>query len=372
MKTSVSTFAKFAVAIAVLCGALQSGIAQDTASPLNLTDGNRKVHILPLPGSTRSDAALAPGALTFHGGPVMSNVTTFAIYWMPPTLQNGSATTITSHYRAVQQALLEEYPGHGIGNNNTQYDSSCLIWSVWGEADDFHCNYLIQLNGTVDSYYVQNKGSLGGSYVDKSPYPSGGCTNPLTGGNCISDADLRAEIQKDLPALAKKGWTGSLNQMILVYTSSGEGSCFGDGLHAFDGCSYQAPPVYMGTGYCGYHSYIDNSGLAVIYSNEPYLDRSSCQAPWATSPSNDPAADSAASVASHELSEAITDPLINAWYQTGTYAEIGDLCNFNYGTNTWDLNKSGTYLANQLWDGVPFELQMQYDNHTGSCVQVGP
>ena len=89
------------------------------------------------------------------------------------------------------------------------------------------------------------------------------------------------------------------------------------------------------------------------------------------SPNNDRAADAAASVASHELTEAITDPLLNAWWGAG--GEIGDLClnwyspALTFGNNTWDGGK-----ANQMWDGSFFELQTEYDNHTSSCVQVGP
>ena len=83
-------------------------------------------------------------------------------------------------------------------------------------------------------------------------------------------------------------------------------------------------------------------------------------------PERRPIADTAATSASHELSEAITDPEGSAWYTASGY-EIGDLCAYNYGVNTWDSAK-----ANQMWNGRFYELQQEYDNHTGSCVQVGP
>jgi len=50
-------------------------------------------------------------------------------------------------------------------------------------------------------------------------------------------------------------------------------------------------------------------------------------------------------VATHELTEAITDPLLNAWYDAALN-EIGDLCAYQYGTNTWDSAR-----ANQMWNG---------------------
>jgi hypothetical protein len=104
----------------------------------------------------------------------------------------------------------------------------------------------------------------------------------------------------------------------------------------------------------------------VVYSNQPYADTNFCQVPGTPSPTGDPNADAAVSVASHELTEAITDPELNAWF-TAQGNEIGDLCNFVYGTNTWDSAK-----ANQMWNGRFYELQMEWDNHLKKCVQVGP
>jgi hypothetical protein len=69
---------------------------------------------------------------------------------------------------------------------------------------------------------------------------------------------------------------------------------------------------------------------------------------------------------SHEITEAITDPLENAWF-TASGQEGGDLCNQLFGPNSWD---SG--LANQMWNGHFYELQTEYDDHLDGCVQLGP
>ena len=342
--------------------------------PLTVSDENHAAHILPTLGSALLDKGQPTGApLIYHGGPIMHSVTTtstgpaepvtvYAILWNPASgkLQSGAATSMPLQYQFVEQDLVSTYLGHGIGNNNTQYYSTCATL-----VDDFHCVAL----GFKFLQYAENAGVPGGSYVETSNYPTPGCSDPLTGTNCISDAQIQAEIRK---VMTLKGWTGGLNHMFVLFTSSGEGSCFGSGGNG-DSCAYVPPPY--GDGYCGYHSYINASGSAIIYANLPYGNPTYCQIPGTPSPNNDPAADSAASVTSHELSEAITDPLINAWWEPAG-GEIGDKClNYSsssqtYGTNTWDL-QGGAYLANQMWGGF-YELQTEFDNHILGCVQVGP
>ena len=121
-------------------------------------------------------------------------------------------------------------------------------------------------------------------------------------------------------------------------------------------------------GYCAYHSFINTNntvGGVILYVNVPYPDPRGCFGNG-TSPNNEATADSAATAASHEITETITDPLLNAWF-TAQGNEIGDLCNQFFDVNTYDNG-----LANQSWNGFQFELQTEYDNHSGQCVQVGP
>src|SRR5579883_3052887 len=292
LKMHVKSAAILATAMGLL---LQGGaMAQD----LRASGGGHDVHIMPPPNSpahlahrldsnSLSNGILGGGpvaggptvgALTYHGGPIMQTVTSYAIFWVPPTLQTGAATSMTTHYQNVQTGLLSLYPGHGIDNNNTQYYSST------SSGFFFFTNY------------IQNSGSFGGSYVDTTPFPASGCSDPFTPGNCLTDAQIQAEVQN---VMAIKGWTGGLNKMFFVYTPSGEGSCQGPY------CAY--------TTYCAYHGYFSSGGNTVIYANMPYADPSACQLPGAGVPNGDSAADAEASVTSHELTEAITDPELNAW-----------------------------------------------------------
>jgi hypothetical protein len=59
-------------------------------------------------------------------------------------------------------------------------------------------------------------------------------------------------------------------------------------------------------------------------------------------------------------------PTAPTWYSS-TGAEIGDLCAWEFGTNAW-----GTSNANQSWNGHLYEIQLEWSNHTNSCLALGP
>jgi hypothetical protein len=261
----------------------------------------------------------------------MTNPTIYAIFWDPPNLQTGAATEMSVAYQPILKKMLRDYFAHGIDNNNTQY---------------------FQTIGTTT--YIHNTGTWGGAFVDTSPYPASGCTDLLTPGNCLTDIQLHHEIRK---VMALKGWTAGINHLFVLFTSQGEGSCVDSSNTA---CSYIR--------YCAYHSAFFNAvGNPIVYANEPYGDLTHCQLPNTPSPNSDPLADAAASIASHEVTESITDPLPPNGWMTAAGNEIGDLCAYNYGSMTWD---SGN--ANQMWNGDFYVLQQMFDNHVGGCVQVGP
>jgi len=269
------------------------------------------------------------GVLTYHNGPVMTKPVAYLIFWLPATgkLQNGNATSMSTQYQSVQTNMVKDYFGHSLSNNNTQY---------------------YQVSGTTKTY-IANSGSVAGTTIDTSSYPSpSACTDTVTPGNCITDAQIRSEITKVMTA---KGWTGGNNKIFMLFASSGEGSCFNSA-----NCAY--------TQYCAYHSSFSSAGLNVIYSNEPYGDVAHCQKPGAPSPNGNAAADTAATAASHELTEAITDPIGGTgWYDNANGEEIGDLCAYYYGFVGY---KSST--ANEFWNTRYYLLQTEYSNYLGNFI----
>jgi len=209
-----------------------------------------------------------------------------------------------------------------------------------------------QTIGGVTSYF-QNEGGLQAFVVDNGAYPASACADTVTPGNCITDAQIQAKIAAVMTA---QGWTGGMNKIFVLYTSQGEGSCF-DNTNA--SCAYVQ--------YCAYHSSFSFGGQTVIYANIPYGEPARCQAGGQTTP-NQVNGDIAANVATHEIMEAATDPLGDAWFDSSGN-ENGDLCNFNFGVNTWG---TGTGAGNQMWNGTIMEVQQEWDNHAAACVQAGP
>jgi hypothetical protein len=326
--------------LAVLTSLLaQQAVAAQEELPLAVGSEEPHTHIFPTvsKAAQRVDTGTSGPALVYNGGPVMTKANTYAIFWVPPKLQTGAATSMSSHYQQVQTALLSEYPGHGIDNNNTQY-------------------YMKEGFGWL---WIQNSGGLAGSYVDTSPYPPSECSDPATPGNCITDAQIQVEIQN---VMGKKKWSGGLNNMFLLFTSSGEGS-----MNPYGDLAY----VEM----CAYHGYFFSGSTPIIYGDIPFGDPNICQVPGTPSPNGDPAADTAATAVSHELTEAITDPELNAW-TTSSGEEIGDLCAYVYGPNTWGSTANQDWAISLFGIFTPtpayFELQEEYDNHVGGCVQLGP
>jgi len=324
----VTTAVKCTIAAAALAMLLSIfATAQD--SPYRLQGATGLVHMMPTPEVSKQIKAqqnlVSPGVLTYHGGPIMHGESLYAIFWIPATLQDGTPTSLSAKYQAVTKQFLADYPAHGITNNSTQYNQG--------------------------SFYFKGTGGLAGVYVDTNPYPGKDCNDPVTGTNCITDADIQAELQR---VMTLKGWTGNLNKMFLVFTSTGEGSC------ANFGCAYSS--------YCAYHGYFGPTNTPTIYANMPYANPTYCYLTGTQQdPSGDIPSDANVNVASHEITEANTDPELNAWWDSGNGEEIGDLCAWNFGSLTWDSS-----LANQMWNGHFYDLQLEYDNHTSSCVQVGP
>jgi hypothetical protein len=107
------------------------------------------------------------------------------------------------------------------------------------------------------------------------------------------------------------------------------------------------------TNYCGWHTHFALNGAAAndvkyaFVGNPSKQCPTACEAQQASSPNGNPGADGMASVISHELAEATTDPDLTAWYDTRGY-ENADKCAWTFGQHQYHATNGA--WANMGWD----------------------
>ena len=113
------------------------------------------------------------------------------------------------------------------------------------------------------------------------------------------------------------------------------------------------------TTYCGYHGYSDLLAPRFKYSFIGDPGPTAGCIPQSISPHGNAAGDAMANVTAHELVEAVSDPELNAWFDSRGN-ENADKCNFVFGTTTPESNSSlsnvsigsSRYLIQQNWSPV--------------------
>lgn len=203
---------------------------------------------------------------------------------------------------------------------------------LWGWTTDPYSvspylqNFLSKVGGTawlstVNQYSGAGYGApLAGTWSHAASVPS-----------VPTDAQIQAEARAAGVHFGVS--TSDVNAQIVVATPTG---------HSSSG---------FGTSYCAYHGVV--SGSNNTYTDLPYMpDAGGSCGSGIVNPGN--ALDGVSIVEGHELAEAITDPLLNAWYNSSG-AEIGDVC-------AW------TALANVNLHGTNFAMQPLWSNAANACV----
>ncbi|HSZ30645.1 MAG TPA: hypothetical protein VK784_12935, partial [Pseudonocardiaceae bacterium] len=147
--------------------------------------------------------------------------------------------------------------------------------------------------GTLKQYGAGAQANLlAGTWSDTNPIPA-----------TPTDAQIQAEAAR---AASHFGAGNSVNVQIVVATPTG---------HSTSG---------FGTQYCAYHGAV-SSDPSITYTDLPYMTDAggSCGEDSVNGASG--TLDGVSIVEGHELAEAISDPLLNAWYDSGGN-EIGDKC----------------------------------------------
>jgi hypothetical protein len=232
-------------------------------------------------------------AISYHGGPVMLGPTNVYYIWYGNWSGNSATTILTD--------LASSVGGSPWFNINTTYSNS----------SNTKVSNSVVLKESITDNYSQGK-SLSDSAIQIVVWSA------ITSGRLPNDA----------------------NGVYFVLTSADVTASSG-----------------FCTQYCGWHTYGTLSGTTIKYSFVGNPDRcpTSCEA-QSTGPNGNAGADGMASIIAHELSEAVTDPQLNAWYDKRGY-ENADKCAWTFGSTSTAPNGakynvtlgSRNYLIQQNW-----------------------
>ena len=279
-------------------------------------------------------------ALTYHGGPVMHAETDYLFFWAPA----GSVEPMA--YRSGLKQWLTEVAARDYTPGN-----------VFSVDQQFYDNSGPSSTKRFVPYGIVN----GGSLTDTNPFPASGCTDgtPV----CLTDAQLATELTSYVNAHSLPKGPGT---EYFIFTPYNVGSCFDS---SSSSCAY--------TSYCGYHSFTGSGATEILYANMPWAyNTSGCDVNLAFGAGypNGDAIDPVVGIWSHEASETMTDPNLNAWYQDGgTNAgyENGDKCAYVYGNGGYEsltgLLNNGLGYYNFTFGGDQYLMQLEWDQRLLNC-----
>lgn len=289
-------------AIAAICVSLNAQPSADDRRDIEPNGKGIGTLQHPGPSSDRPGAKSHPGSgangISYHGGPVILGTTNVYYIWYGNWSGNTASTILTN--------LAQNIGGSSYFNINTTYhDGSSTPLT----------NAVRYAGSTTDSY---------------------------SQGTSLSDAQVQAVVSS---AITSGRLPRDANAVYFVLTSADVNESSG-----------------FCTQYCGWHTHGTISGLDVKYAFIGNPDRcpSACAA-QTTSPNGNAGADGMASIISHELEEAVTDPDLNAWYDTRGQ-ENADKCAWTFGQTSTASNGS---KYNVMFGADKYLIQQNWVNASG-------
>jgi hypothetical protein len=259
------------------------------------------------------------------------------------------------------QARGQGKPSHNGGSNGIDYHGGALMLGTPNVYYIWYGNWTGNSATTILTDLMQN---IGGSpyYNINTTYYNGsnarvtnavryvGATNDnYSQGKSLSDAGVQAVVSK---AITSHALPLDSNGVYFVLTSSDVNETSG-----------------FCTQYCGWHTHgtITGTDIKFAFVGNPDRCPSACAA-QASGPNGNAGADAMASIVSHELEEAVTDPDLNAWYDRRGM-ENADKCAWTFGSTSASSNGNGSKYNMRL-GSREFLIQQNWENASGgSCAK---
>jgi PKD repeat protein len=291
--------------------------------------------------------------LVYHGGPIQTVSKVYTLFWVPPGYYLSAAykAQINQYF---QDVAFDSFKVSNVYAAGTQYYQCTLSGGVCAGAKTF------------ERYNVV----YGGTATVTTAFPtSGNCPNYTLGSGatsraCLFDSQLRTQIKSTVGSLH---WTRGLGTEVFLFTPPGVASCFTGGTVGGGDCFDPSGA----NGFCAYHSF-DNAATTAttddyVYANQPFADINGCvmSAIGYNAYPNDDGADPTISVVSHEQNETMTDPELNAWYDSHGF-ENGDECAW---TSLGTVSNNGVGDYDQVIHGDQYLMQTEWSDRAHDCVK---
>ncbi len=305
-------------AIVIAIVAVLSGFVSDPARAQTARDAS---HMVPTGKGWGVEQSASPftvvtgNGISYHGGPIMPGVVNVYFIWYG-NWTNGpkpsdSVTTVN---------LLDDLFGSTGGIGGSGYEQ---INTTYGSSSSNVTGNIALAASTTDNY---------------------------SQGTQLSDSKVQRVVAN---AISSHRLPKDANGIYFVLTSSDVTETSGFCLK-----------------YCGWHTHARISGSDVKYSFVGNSDQcpSGCEM-QTVSPNGDSGADGMANVMAHEAEEALTDPDLNAWYDSSGQ-ENADKCAWKFGPLLGSTTiGNGGY--NQTFGTNNWLIQMNWENSRGGgCDQT--
>lgn len=256
-------------------------------------------------GQARPSRKTSGNGIDYHGGPVMLGTPNVYYIWYGNWSGNSATSILTD--------LAKSIGGSAYYNINSTY---------YNGSNTHVSNAVRYVTSTTDSY---------------------------SQGTSLSDAGVQAVVSK---AITSHALPLDSNGVYFVLTSADVNETSG-----------------FCTQYCGWHTHgtITGTDIKFAFIGNPDRCPSACAA-QSEGPNGNAGADGMASIISHELEEAVTDPDLNAWYDRRGM-ENADKCAWTFGaTSTASIGNGSKY--NMILGSRQYLIQQNWVNASGGfCAQ---
>ncbi|MBV9802801.1 MAG: PKD domain-containing protein [Solirubrobacterales bacterium] len=389
-----------AQAVVVNDGGIDYGVAlvpSGPASPGVLPSGLQ----VPNPSGSCYDPSLAPdltwqthgvvSPLCYHGGAVLPGNETYVLTWDPyrsywPTTKQYveqflSDVAVSSGNFGSPFAVTPQYAGtNGRAGNISLFAGGCTDYgNPTGDpsAGGYTCQFGANRSSGTGTNYPLDDPNIGHNDCQVSGANAWGPTSngPLNTGAantvCLTDSDIKTELQRMLPQMGLPGGNAvkdgvQLQPLVDVLLPSGVEVCLDSAGHVCSANSNSASPTQAQ--FCSYHSQVQLGNQEITYVVQPWTAQwgqgvgcDDSDAPNITLPVDvnklaQQVADKLVSPLSQAELGAITDPGLDGWYgynSTENGAEIND-------NGCAQLGGSG--LDNVTINGTTYALQREFNN----------